>query len=448
MNVHLGYCHPGEVTGGFMLSVLDAYADPDLGLVYPPHAIMGGVNVQDHRNQIVADFMETDGEWLLFLDSDMSIGVGGLRRLFASADPDERPVVGGLCFKLDPTVMSGDTRALHYATAATMWTWNEINGEWGYRRAVDYSRDTLVEVKATGAACLLIHRSVFDKLDPAPFSLLYEPEMRTVLSEDMSFCRRCNLANIPIYVNTGVRTAHAKTFYVDERFHRKHVVNSGIPDIVVTGTGRCGTMFTAETLKHCGIASTHETVFTADGVKLSPDIQVDSSWMAAATLTDEATVPRVVVHQVRNPNHVIQSFTDMAFPNDPVYGKMYDFAQRHAPQSDDLTDLQAAVKFYCDWIELIEESDTVDYVVKVEEWWDRYPDIVRRELGIEISDARREWATKQVSAGMNSRSGLHSNKPVYSWQQMLTAAKEVGAPLTAIANRYNYTQKELNSGRR
>jgi len=448
MSIHIGFCYPGDVSGSFMLSVLDMYADPKLDLAYPPHAILGGVNVQDHRNAIVESFMASDGEWLLFLDADMSIGPASLRRLIDSADPVECPVVGGLCFKLEPTVCSNDTRAMHYATAPTMYRWNQIDGQWGYRRAADYARDVLVQVDATGAACLLIHRTVFDRiaeLGEDPFALRWDDDMGMLLSEDMSFCRRCNLADVPIFVNTGARTAHAKTFYVDERFHRKHTVNTGIPDLVVTGTGRCGTKYTAEVLKHCGIAAAHEAVYSPTGVFPNADIQIDVSWFAAPAFGDPNVVPRVVVHQTRNPAHVIQSLADIGFPSDMRHGNRRTFALQHAPQLDGLTPLESAVQFYCDWIQLVEDSVTVDYHVRVEDWWEQFPKIITRELGVDIPDGRRQWAQQQVSTRANAGPG---KGPTYTWPDMLTAAKNLSLPLTSIANRYGYSQKELNSARR
>jgi hypothetical protein len=60
----------------------------------------GGGRLAGGRNMAVNEFLRSfpDGEWLLFIDSDMSFEADALDRLIESADPESRPVVGGLCF--------------------------------------------------------------------------------------------------------------------------------------------------------------------------------------------------------------------------------------------------------------------------------------------------------------------------------------------------------------
>jgi hypothetical protein len=82
----------------------------------------------------------------------------------------------------------------------------------------------MVQVAATGAACLLVHRSVFERMltfehparpghlgfnDAYPFFQESQHGGRPV-SEDITFCWRAGLMEVPVYVNTGVQIGHIK----------------------------------------------------------------------------------------------------------------------------------------------------------------------------------------------------------------------------------------------
>ena len=56
----------------------------------------GGLS--DDRNHAVSDFLGGRAEWLMWCDTDMGFEPDSVDRLIASADPVERPVMGGLCF--------------------------------------------------------------------------------------------------------------------------------------------------------------------------------------------------------------------------------------------------------------------------------------------------------------------------------------------------------------
>jgi hypothetical protein len=89
----------------------------------------------------------------------------------------------------------------------------ETDDEVGFRSRIDYERDALVEVSATGAACLLIHRTVLhrirEKVGPHWFDPITHPK-GTTFSEDLSFCVRVAAVGFPIHVDTRVRTTHDK----------------------------------------------------------------------------------------------------------------------------------------------------------------------------------------------------------------------------------------------
>lgn len=102
----------------------------------------------------------------------------------------------------------------------TLYDWaQKPDGEFGFAVRRDYPVNALVRVAGTGAACLLIHRSVAAKIREAEGDVwfdrvVYKSGMK--VSEDLSFCYRVNAVGAPVHVHTGVRTTHHKEFWLSE----------------------------------------------------------------------------------------------------------------------------------------------------------------------------------------------------------------------------------------
>ena len=158
---------------------------------------ISGALIDDARNGIVQRFLAGSADWLWTCDSDMDPDVDTVARLLAHADPVDRPIVGALCFRVHRNGL----------LEPTMWQLETEPHEF-LRCQRDWEPGALVQVAATGAACLLVHRSVFEKL-PAPWfgpgSLCGEP-----LGEDITFALAAGNAGFPIHVATDVTVGHVK----------------------------------------------------------------------------------------------------------------------------------------------------------------------------------------------------------------------------------------------
>lgn len=187
--------------------------------------ICGTMGVANGRNEIARAFLDhTEGEWLFFIDSDMGFAPDTVDRLIESANPKNRPVVGGLCFALQ-RVGTRDHYSIVNGIQPTVFKFHDLGTEVGFAPILDYPRDSLVEVSGTGAACLLIHRSALEKIrdkygdswfDPITHPTGNSGKPRT-FSEDLSFCLRLAAVDLPVYVNTAVKTTHEKgALYLDE----------------------------------------------------------------------------------------------------------------------------------------------------------------------------------------------------------------------------------------
>jgi hypothetical protein len=180
----------------------------------------------DARNKAVAHFLDqATEEWLWFVDTDMGFRPDTVDRLVDVADPVLRPVVGALCFGLkqgDPDGYGG------YETSPfpTIYGWGAgPDGVAGFRAAAEYPRDAVIPVAGTGAACLLIHRTVAEKVRAEHGDLWFDPVRYAdgrLVSEDLSFCYRLAGLQIPVHVHTGVRTTHAKQIWVGEQQFLAH----------------------------------------------------------------------------------------------------------------------------------------------------------------------------------------------------------------------------------
>lgn len=219
--VAIGYLHPGDVSATFAISLLKMELHEAFRTGVPPLILAercASGRIVDGRNEVTTAFLDrTPCEWLLFVDSDMGFAPDTLERLLGSASTD-RPIVGGLCFGLRRVGTDPDHHGEKFRQFPTIYQWVERDDEVGFQIVTDYPRDEIVQVGATGAALVLIHREVMEKVRDQFgdhwFDQVTHPKGNngkgTKFSEDMSFFIRAQACGFPIYVDTSVKTCHDK----------------------------------------------------------------------------------------------------------------------------------------------------------------------------------------------------------------------------------------------
>lgn len=149
------------------------------------YELRGHSLVYDAREQAAKYFLESDCDYMLFLDSDMVPPADMLIKLIRH----DKSIVSALAFRrvpnYEPCIFKNDMEFY-----------------------LDYPKD-LIEVTGVGMACTLIKKEVFEKV-PQPW---FTP---TAIGEDLSFCKRATDAGYKIFCDTNLICGHVGSYEVGE----------------------------------------------------------------------------------------------------------------------------------------------------------------------------------------------------------------------------------------
>ena len=218
--VCIAWLDPGEVASDFCNSVSDLFRTH--GEIAGRINVRSGGGITRGRNRVVHQFLEgCYDDWLLFVDADMAFTPADFELIAHHAHERKAPVVGGLCFGQD-----GFYAGPFATLVPTMFV---AKPEGGYSAMHDYPDSAMVEVDATGAAFLLIHRSVLEKLRKdrglgkwSWFAEYAQTDIDSWVSEDVTFCELVKASGFPIFVHTGAKIGHVKgiNYVLDESMYR------------------------------------------------------------------------------------------------------------------------------------------------------------------------------------------------------------------------------------
>lgn len=204
--VALAYIQPGSVKDSFMSSVIRTmlYEIQRTGQAFNvlSSKVYSG-NLATSRNDLITKLLKEDAEWFWLVDTDMGFPVDTLQQLLYFADR-KRPVMGALCFSLERTRFDESNFSEEFKIKPVISMWHEDM----LYDLEEYPKNSLFKVGMTSVACILIHRSVFEKLKNNWFTLLIN--QGNLLGEDISFFYRLKDYKIPVYLNSAVKTSHDK----------------------------------------------------------------------------------------------------------------------------------------------------------------------------------------------------------------------------------------------
>lgn len=178
---------------------------PDFHLL---EASRGG-DIAEKRETQVEKGMKLGCTHFILLDADMVYPSTTIVDLFQILQDYQVDMVGGLCYRgyepYDPLIWSSENEGL-------------------LKPFEDYKFGDIVKAGATGAACLLIKREVFEKLERPWFRIQTEEKTldgkTTVIrrGEDTYFTRNATKAGFKLLINTAYDIGHLREFAVDRHF--------------------------------------------------------------------------------------------------------------------------------------------------------------------------------------------------------------------------------------
>lgn len=199
----IGVPSSGLVSSAFMERMVSIISDNEnIKLIHK-----SGPLLSYNRNYIVEQFLLTDCEWLLMLDSDILVDGPGLDNLIdlISSQPEVR-IVGGAYY-----IQMGEAPVI----AAQLRESDNLN--W----VKDISEE-LIEVVSIGTGMLAVHRSIFEEIRSSypgvryPWFRDFSDENNVWMGEDWYFCSLAHKIKKKIYLLTTFRGKHLKLMSLGE----------------------------------------------------------------------------------------------------------------------------------------------------------------------------------------------------------------------------------------
>lgn len=183
-------------------------------------------------NALIAAFLDMDFDWLFLTDTDMGFRPDTLDRLLEAAHPEHHPAVSALSFMYQHTDPDGLNGVLGVEQPVILdWLPGEGDRKPGFVSRLTYPQDTVVQCHATGLACTVIHRTVFEKIHER-FGAVWvdpmaEPTTGAMMTPDVSFWIRAGMVDAPCHVHTGVHTNHQKSCWVSHVSYAARLAEAG-----------------------------------------------------------------------------------------------------------------------------------------------------------------------------------------------------------------------------
>lgn len=154
-----------------------------------------GIDIAINRRAIVRSALESNAEWVWFVDDDMLFPPDHLMRLLSH----EKDVVASLYMNRKPPF---------YPVAFNRKTVTENGSVWHPVDLRGAPSSGLVEIVAAGAGGLLVRTGVLHKIAYDRWFV------RDGAGEDLSFCDRVLGAGVPILLDLAARMGHISTYAV------------------------------------------------------------------------------------------------------------------------------------------------------------------------------------------------------------------------------------------
>lgn len=191
--VLLGLPTMGSINTLLLVTILKWVTDNKVAIaIYPTYCVQP---VDNARNNIVHYFLESNASHLLFIDADTIPPPDALYKLLSH----DKDIVSAITPIIDHDERLNDT-----PTGGFYRKWNCVDMNDKFVKP----HTGLVEVKGAGTSCVLLKRSVFEKLTKPYYRFKYQDDV--CMSEDIYFITNALEKGIKTYADTDILCKHNK----------------------------------------------------------------------------------------------------------------------------------------------------------------------------------------------------------------------------------------------
>lgn len=157
--------------------------------------------IYDARNQLAAQALKAEADYILWLDSDMIVPPDIIPRMIKHME-EGKDFVSGIYFR----------RRAPFAPVL----YSRIDRE-GHADFNDYPEDTVFEIAGAGFGCCMTRVSMLEDI-ALNFKDWFTPFNN--YGEDLSFCLRALECGYKLYCDSTIKCGHVGTVVVDESVYR------------------------------------------------------------------------------------------------------------------------------------------------------------------------------------------------------------------------------------
>lgn len=210
--VTIGWCDNGTTDGKFTEGLMrTVIAGPANGIKIHNSVRVQGNQIARQRQRLFdhwADDLKTD--WLLWVDSDISLTTEALCAMWQVADGVRSPVVTGVYF-----ISKEIEGSLGNPYPAIFMDVSEY--EIGFIHPLP--KNEIIQCDSAGMGFVIMHKSIVLPLRSAyPNQGLFQETHLSAtefIGEDISFFRKLKSVGVPLYAYTGALVKHVKRFNLD-----------------------------------------------------------------------------------------------------------------------------------------------------------------------------------------------------------------------------------------
>jgi len=162
-----------------------------------------GSPVQVTRNNGVREFLETDREWMLWIDDDIMLPEGGAQTMMSTAEEIGPCVVSAICpiiqFTSEGNIGIAANVAVKVEQGIGWLSWKDVQ-----------QRSSPFDVMSCGAGCILVHRKIYESLE-WPWFEWVQSANGTDLGEDCYFGEKVLANGFRIVAEPRVWAEHWNT---------------------------------------------------------------------------------------------------------------------------------------------------------------------------------------------------------------------------------------------